>query len=243
MQTLHKGIVMTVRRSTGYKDLLLGKRTELTNESATSSSSVAIGTGSKTFTISLNSATETIPATTIVHIVDGGNSANTMRGVVTSHSGTTMVIYVTSVTGSGTISSWNLSFSKGNGFKGIFDGCFLACYSGTQPASADSAATGTLLFTVTKDADGVTGLTWGAPANGSITNNPAETWQGTGLTTGTIGWCRMYIAGDTPANADSVAAYPRIDFSAGRSGTDAIFSSVDVAVGSPHILQSFTYNM
>lgn len=242
MQTC-MGIIMTVRRSTGYKDLLLGKRTELTNESATSSTSLAIGTGSKTFTISLNSATETIPATTIVHIVDGGNSANTMRGVVTSHSGTTMVIYVTSITGSGTISSWNMSFSKGNGFKGIFDGCFINVYSGTQPTDPGDAATGTLLFTVTKDADGVTGLTWGAPANGEISKHPNEVWQGTGLTTGTTGWGRIYIAGDTPANADATGAWPRIDFTCGRSGTDMILSSTAVAVGSPHIVQSFTYQM
>ena len=72
----------------------------------TSTSSVAIGTGAKTFTIAEGS--RSWAAADALTIWDAATAANSMTGTVTSYnSGTnTLVMDVTSVTGSGTKTSW-----------------------------------------------------------------------------------------------------------------------------------------
>lgn len=75
----------------------------------TSTSSNTIGTGSKTFILAASGSQEWA-ASGSVTVTSTANSANTMTGIVTSYtSGTqTLVINVTSTTGSGTFSSWTL---------------------------------------------------------------------------------------------------------------------------------------
>jgi len=68
----------------------------------TSASSVAIGTGAKTFTVDSGL---TAAADDAVTITSGSNS---MFGTVTSYSSTTMIVDITSTIGSGTYTSWNL---------------------------------------------------------------------------------------------------------------------------------------
>lgn len=87
----------------------------------TSTTSFAIGTGSKTFTLA--SAIKFPVGMTVT--IDGSNG-NTMTGVVTSDNGrsTSVTINVTSVAGSGTIASWVIGgtnifyFSDNGGFNG-----------------------------------------------------------------------------------------------------------------------------
>lgn len=69
-----------------------------------SSTSLTIGTGSKTLTIA--SGLTYVSAGYTVVISSGGN---TMTGSVTSYAGTTLVANITSTAGSGTFSSWNVS--------------------------------------------------------------------------------------------------------------------------------------
>ena len=75
----------------------------------TSSSSVAIGTGSKTFTLA-QAGDQGWTAGGSVTVTSTANSANTMTGTVTSYNSSTqaLVVNVTSVTGSGTVASWTL---------------------------------------------------------------------------------------------------------------------------------------
>jgi hypothetical protein len=68
----------------------------------TSSSSVTIGTGSKTFTVASGLSWSA------GHPVIAISGSNFMDGTVTSYSSTTLVINVTSVLGSGTYSSWTI---------------------------------------------------------------------------------------------------------------------------------------
>jgi hypothetical protein len=96
-------------------------------------------------------------------------------------------------------------------------------YTGTQPATADSTATGTLLAT----------FTLGSPGFGSAVNG-VITLSGTPLTvaasnTGTAGWFRMWKADGTTAVLDG---------SVGTSGaqinlnTTSITSGVNVSITS-----------
>jgi hypothetical protein len=68
----------------------------------TSGSSVAIGTGSKTFTVDSGLDVETGDDVSI------SSGSNSMYGTVTSYSSTTLVVDIESTIGSGTYTSWNI---------------------------------------------------------------------------------------------------------------------------------------
>lgn len=70
----------------------------------TSSSSVAIGTGAKTFTVPSG-----LGFVVGMSLRIANSSTNYMTGDVTSYSSTTLVVNVTSVVGSGTLASWSIS--------------------------------------------------------------------------------------------------------------------------------------
>jgi len=77
-----------------------------------STSSVAIGTGSKTFTLAATAGANRYWAVgDLVRVSQQSNSANFMEGTVTSYTASTqvLVIDVTSTGGSGTIASWRVS--------------------------------------------------------------------------------------------------------------------------------------
>lgn len=106
-------------------------------------------------------------------------------------------------------------------FAGIFLNGAIEIYSGAQPASADDAATGTLLGRITRD-----GGAWspGSPSNGLqftkegryVSKNAAHSWTLVGVATGTAGWCRLR------GNATDVGAsstMPRIDGAVGLIDT------------------------
>lgn len=77
----------------------------------TSATSNDIGTGSKTFTVGNDSTVpgKAIPAGATVRVWQTSNIANYMTGTVTSHSGTSLVLNLTSSGGSGTgVTDWTI---------------------------------------------------------------------------------------------------------------------------------------
>jgi hypothetical protein len=81
----------------------------------TSASSVAIGSGNKTFA---TQAGELYTPGIWMIAVSRANTANYMAGQVSSYSGTTLVINVTITSGSGTFADWDLSLSGTQGSQG-----------------------------------------------------------------------------------------------------------------------------
>ena len=123
----------------------------------------------------------------------------------------------------------------------------LRIYSGAQPASADTAVSGTLLLEVTVDGGAFTsgvatnGLEFDAPTNGVLAKAVAETWRGNGLAIGVAGWFRFFA---NPVDAGgSSTALPRIDGSVGRSAADLNLSNVNIAVGVPNTIDVFQISM
>lgn len=81
----------------------------------TSTSSLTIAIAPKTFT---TQASKQFAAGQFVLAVSAANNANYMHGQVTSYAGTTLIVDVQDVGGSGTLADWNLSVSGSRGAVG-----------------------------------------------------------------------------------------------------------------------------
>lgn len=79
---------------------------------ATSATSLTIGLGTKTFT---TQASKGFVANQFFSAISSANNANYMHGTVTSYSGTSLVVNVTDIGGSGAHTDWTLSVSGSQG--------------------------------------------------------------------------------------------------------------------------------
>lgn len=134
-----------------------------------------------------------------------------------------------------------LTGGSGGGVNGALTVGFLYLYDGTQPASADTGATGTMLGKVTVDDDGTTGLTFDAAAAGVLVKAAAETWQFHGLAAGNVGWFRFSEAADTPGNTSTTAK--RIDGLVGTAGADANITNTAVALAAVSTVDDWSFTM
>ena len=106
-------------------------------------------------------------------------------------------------------------------------------FSGPQPAGTTSAATGTLLYSIT---NGVSGLTWVVdPVLGVASKDPGQVWSGEAIATGTAGWFRICIG-------DPVSPVPGgicIDGSLGTKNADIVLRSLHVEQGTLQVISHF----
>lgn len=134
----------------------------------------------------------------------------------------------------------------GGGFATVFANGVIEIYSGSQPATADSAVTGTLLGTVTTNGGAFTpgsptnGLTWAAAANGGVTKS-ASLWQFNGVAAGTAGWFRL--KGNAADAGGASTTLPRMDGSVANSGGDLNLSNTSIAIGSPNTIDVFQFTL
>lgn len=94
----------------------------------------------------------------------------------------------------------------------MFDGgtARINVYTGSQPATADTAASGTLLGTLTPSSD-----MFGASSAGAITSN-SITADSSADASGVPGYLRIYRTGDTaPASAGNGSTDRRVDMACG----------------------------
>ena len=129
------------------------------------------------------------------------------------------------------------------GFASTFANGIIEIRSGTQPATADSAATGTLLGTITLASGAFTpgsatnGLTFAAAADGAV--NKSGTWSMNGTAAGTAGWFRL--KGNALDDNLSSTTLPRLDGSVAVSGADMNLSNISITIGAPTTVDSFTW--
>lgn len=132
------------------------------------------------------------------------------------------------------------------GFASTFANGIIEIYSGTQPATANAAATGTLLGVVTTNGGAFTpgsatnGLTFAAPASG-IVSKSASTWRFTGLATGTAGWFRL--KGNALDDNGVSTTLPRLDGNIANTGGDMSLSNTAIVTGSPNTIDTFSYEI
>jgi hypothetical protein len=111
----------------------------------TSVSSVAIATGSKTFTSNLSNISTAFTVGTRVRVAYVTTPANYMEGVITSFSGTTLVVNVDSIGGSGTYANWTISVAGIQGSNGV------TSITGTANQVIASASTGAVTLSLPQD--------------------------------------------------------------------------------------------
>lgn len=134
-----------------------------------------------------------------------------------------------------------------SGFGETFAGGVMYIYSGSQPITADAAATGTLLGIVTKDAAAfafgtlTNGLAFDAPVAGSVSKAAADVWKMFGLALGTAGYFRLM--GNAADNLALSTTLPRLDGSIGVSGADLNMSNIAIDVGVPSTIDIFQFTV
>jgi len=140
-----------------------------------------------------------------------------------------------------------LAAAKGGCLKDVFKNGCLWIYSGSQPATADAAATGTQLVKVTvgsgafAHAAEANGLEFDDEAAGVLVKCADEVWSGVGLAAGTAGWFR-FVANPTDALGVSTVL-PRIDGSIGTSGANLNMSSTTIAIAATYTIDTFSLTL
>jgi len=114
-------------------------------------------------------------------------------------------------------------------------------YTGSQPADADSAETGTLLATITQDSAAFTsgvatnGLSFGAASSGSAAKTSGEVWSGVAVATGTAGWFRFFA--NTVVEGASTSGV-RFDGNIATSGADMNMANTSITSGGTTTIDS-----
>lgn len=108
-------------------------------------------------------------------------------------------------------------------------------YTGSQPATANDAASGTLLGTLTLATDAVTS----AAASGSL-SFATITSDTSADASGTAGWGRIYRTGDTAPGSAAGTTDRRLDFAISTSGSDVNFDTVTFVAGGTIAISSFS---
>jgi hypothetical protein len=132
-------------------------------QSATSTTSLAIGTGSKTFAIQAGKAFQ---VNQWVLINETSNSANQMLGQITAYSGTSLTVNVVATGGSGTHADWTVLLYPSNAAAGFAPPIGTGNVTGPGSATAGHMAT-------FADSTGKVIQDGGAPIGGANTITPS----------------------------------------------------------------------
>jgi len=104
----------------------------------TSTTSTTIGTGSKTFTVSIPATTTAFTVGTRVRFAYTTTPSNFMEGVITAFAGTSMTVLVDLTNGSGTYATWSVSVA-GNQGTGAVTAISIASSNGLAGTSSGGA--------------------------------------------------------------------------------------------------------
>lgn len=115
--------------------------------------------------------------------------------------------------------------------------------TGSQPATADDAETGTLLARITLNSGAYTDLaTYGISmkAVGAALNKAdGEVWSGVAIADGVAGWFRFY---DSSATHGSSTTAKRIDGAVAQSGAQMNLPSTNITTGGTTTIDALTIN-
>lgn len=139
-----------------------------------------------------------------------------------------------------------LASADGGSISDLFRNCVIDIYSGSQPANADAAETGTKLVTITLSSgafsggSAANGINFDVAASGTLSKDADETWSGEGLADGTAGWFRMYDNSYTTGASTSAI---RLDGSVATSGGQLNLSNTTITDGGTTTVDSAELTM
>lgn len=116
---------------------------------------------------------------------------------------------------------------------------FIYLYSGTVPASADAALTGTQVCKISNNST-ATGLTLDPAVSGTIPKKSSEVWSGVNSATATVTHFRWVGASDTGVLSTTE---PRIQGLIGVVGSDMNLSSVSLTSGATQNIDTFNWTL
>lgn len=131
------------------------------------------------------------------------------------------------------------------GFLDVMRHGTIKIYTGSQPATADTAESGSVLVQITVDGGTFTkgtstyGLDFDAPSSGVLSKATAETWKGTASATGTAGWFRFY---DNSLTTGASTTAIRMDGAVAASGEE-LDMSTSVTSGQVITIDSFALTL
>ena len=127
-----------------------------------------------------------------------------------------------------------LASALGGSYRGIFRNCTIVIRTGTQPASADDAETGTVLCQITLSsgsfsADSPTnGLNFGQVSDGVLAKAVDEVWSGVNSESGVAGWFRIY---DNSFVTGATTTGKRLDGACATSGAQMTLTNSSLVSG------------
>jgi collagen type VII alpha len=135
----------------------------------TSTSSVAIGTGQKTFTTNLSSTATSFAVGTRVRVAFAANpTGQYMEGIITTFSSTTLIMSVDLAVGSGNTAPWNITLTGAVGVQGLNGATGATGPLGPMGPMGVTGSTGPQGFIGSTGATGFTGPTGPTGATGSV---------------------------------------------------------------------------
>jgi hypothetical protein len=223
---------MAVRVSTGFRDVLAGKVAKRTADATNISYDAAtkqIRDGSNAL------MTDGFRPGDIIKITGSADNNGTFTVVSLSENGSYMVVAESLVDEAAGVGTSTITAS-GKSLKEIFANSVLRMYSGSAPASANDAETGTLLMEFSVDALAFTrglpdnALNFPDIADGVLSKPEGDPkWQAEHLASGNVGYFRLY---DNARVLGAVATAVRIQGTVATSGGDlTIKSSASVEAG------------
>jgi len=123
----------------------------------------------------------------------------------------------------------------------------LEIWSGSQPASAEDAESGSVLVritdasaTYTETGAGTNGLTFASGTGGAISKTAAQVWSGAASATGTAGWFRFYAKAYDVGVDSGDESFVRMDGQVGTSGAQLNLHSLSIVSGATTTIDQFT---
>lgn len=237
---------MTLRLSTKLRNMMLG------GVPAIGGATIA-GTGIAAVTGTPDSFTDTDSGFVTAGFAVGdticvsGFLAAANNGIFTISSVADGKIEITETTVTGEAAGPNVKIQviKGGSLKDVFKDGVLKIYSGSQPATADAAITGSLLCTITVSSGAwvagspTYGLEFGTAASGAISKASGDVWSGTNVATGTAGYFRLYANATDDGSLDT-STYARIDGAIATSGSQLNLSSTSLVAAATLTIDTFT---
>lgn len=229
---------MALRLSTKLANMLAGEM-----EAYVASTIAAVASGNKLTDSANGFLTANFRPGMIIEIAGfTGTAGNNQIAVITSvtATGSEMVVVTENALVDDSAGEEVTLTAYGQSLKDILSWGVMCIYTGSQPASADVAPTGTKLLEITKSSAAFTkgtktnGLEFDAPVAGVLGKKDADTWSDTGLESGTAGWFRFY-ANDFDVSSNALC----LDGSVGTSGAQLNLSSTAIVKDATTTIDEF----